>query len=35
MKNLDNYTRTDVLIGGLWFLSFIVLAISAGLRLAS
>jgi len=35
MKNLDNYTRTDVLIGGLWLLSFVLLAVLAGLRLAS
>jgi len=29
------YTREDVIAGGLWLLSFLVLAILAGLRLAS
>jgi len=29
------YTREDVLVGGLWLLSFLMLAIMAGLRLAS
>jgi len=28
------YTREDVLVGGLWFLSFVLLAVLAGLRLA-
>jgi len=35
MKNPDKYTRTDVLIGGLWLLSFLMLAILAGLRFTS
>jgi len=29
------YTREDVIVGGLWLLSFLMLAILAGLRLAS
>jgi len=29
------YTREDVLVGGLWLLSFLMLTILAGLRLAS
>jgi len=29
------YTRADVIVGGLWLLSFLMLAIVAGLRLAS
>jgi len=33
--SLRQYTRADVLIGGLWLLSFLVLAILAGLRLVS
>jgi len=27
------YTREDVIVGGLWLLSFLMLAILAGLRL--
>jgi len=27
------YSREDVIVGGLWFLSFLMLAIVAGLRL--
>jgi len=29
------YSREDVIVGGLWFLSFVLLAVLAGLRLAS
>jgi len=28
------YTREDVIVGGLWLLSFLMLAMVAGLRLA-
>jgi len=28
------YTREDIIVGGLWLLSFLMLAIMAGLRLA-
>jgi len=33
-RKVLRYSRGDVIVGGLWLLSFITLAIMAGLRLA-
>jgi len=32
---MNKYTREDVIVGGIWFFSFLALFILAGLRLAS